>query len=123
MLTWNWNDACGVAVIKQGENIFKMVIRPSNGLWVMHYQYTEDGEERAQLISFAVDKAHMKRCAEDGIFEDCLYVTFYKGCKDAEKLAKAFIDCGVTTYYEVTPLDPPFKIKWDLSTKDDEGDR
>lgn len=115
MLTWNWNEACGIAVIRQGERIWKTVIRPCNGLFVIHYQYIdENGEERALPITFAVDKKHLKNCAKDGAYDEFEYVEFYKGCKGAEKLAKVFIELGIQTHYINVPFDPPFKLRWDI---------
>lgn len=62
-LTWQWNEKCGEAVIRQGTQEFTVDLFKGNAFLIFIYHYTdEEGKAMYQLYSFWADKQHMKNC-------------------------------------------------------------
>ena len=61
MITWNFNEKIGEAVIFNYDKEYKYNLYKGNAFLIFLYEYKENGKDMYQLHNFLADKIHAKR--------------------------------------------------------------
>ena len=96
-ITWNYDEKCGEATFKNvNGHTYNVDLYVGNCFLLMI-----DGNDN--LHSFFVDADHMKRCLENGIFSDLVFITINKAkCRNYKAivalLAEYLDDIDISVY-------------------------
>ena len=123
-LNWEWKNKIGTAKLVQEQDDgtfrrFKIDLYRCNGLFVACYHYKQDGRKVYDLVNFACDKEHFKRClglskGYDNIYRNAYsYYTAWKlnaYYSETWTMAKLLVEAGFTvTMFTKSPKEKKHK--------------